>query len=233
MVFRNTRSRHCRPAPKIFRRPLSTHSFLSLVLLSTLPCQTSLCQERLAATYKNAQRLFEEGRDEQAATELRPFLEETGRERAKLLQKPRTEQSIRDQELRRVYTQLLAGGHNFLGLIAARHERFDEAARHFAEVRNLQPDFPDVDFNLGLALFSARQFSEAVGPLEHALQGNPSSAKIKKYAGLTDVETGQYEKGITLLENVREQEASRPPRFAGPGNGAGTQQPPGRIQASF
>ena len=112
--------------------------------------------------------------------------------------------------MQRAYTQLLAGGHNFLGLIAARHERFDEAARQFAEVRKLQPTFPDVEFNLGLALFSAKKFSEALAPFERALQRDPSNFKIKKYAGLTDVETGQYEKGITLLESVRAQEPADP-----------------------
>jgi len=104
----------------------------------------------------------------------------------------------------------LASAHNFLGLIAARHENFAEAARQFAAVRALQPGFPDADFNHGLALFGAQRYAEAVAPLEHALSGDPSNSRIKKYVGLTYVETGRYETATEFLEQMRSNQSDDP-----------------------
>ena len=108
------------------------------------------------------------------------------------------------------YTRILASTHNFLGLIAARHENFAEAAQQFAAVRALQPGFPDADFNHGLALFGAQRYSEAVALLEHALSGDSSSSRIKKYLGLTYVETGRYEIAAKFLEEIRSSQADDP-----------------------
>src|SRR5262249_24617009 len=107
------------------------------------------------------------------------------------------------REVQKFYRQILANAHNSLGLIAARHEQFDEAAREFTLVQKFQPDFLDADFNLGLALFSAKHYSESLPPLEHAASRNPSSDKFKKYLGLALAGTEQYEKALPLLEDAR------------------------------
>jgi len=46
-----------------------------------------------------------------------------------------------------------ARDHNERGLFALRDKRFTEAATEFETARKLDPAFPDVDLNLGLALF--------------------------------------------------------------------------------
>jgi tetratricopeptide (TPR) repeat protein len=210
MVFRTPCPRFNGRVGKFIGWPCFGFWFLGLVLLSIPGAGVVRCQERLEtlkASYEAAQTLFQQGRDDQAADAFRALLQDADRDRATLIKKKPVQLSVHDREVLRIYTQFLAGGHNFLGLIAARHEQFDEAARQFAEVQTLQPSFPDVDFNLGLALFSSRQFSEALGNLERALQHDPSNTKIKKYTGLTEVEAGQYEKGVTLLTEVAHETA--------------------------
>jgi len=135
---------------------------------------------------------------------------ETEKERAALSKKPASQRSKRDAELLGLYTRISASGHNFLGLIAARHESFSEAAKQFASTRALQPDFPDVDFNLGLALFASRRFFDAAAPLDRALSRDPFNPRIKKYVGLTRVETGKYEEAVKLLEEIRASQSDDP-----------------------
>src|SRR4029077_3803877 len=130
--------------------------------------------------------------------------------RASLSKKPAAERSNRETELLTFYTRILASTHNFLGLIAARHEDFSEAARQFAAVLALQPDFPDADFNHGLALFGAQRYSEAIAPLEHALSRDTSNSRIKKYLGLAYSETGRYETAAKLLEEIRSSQSDDP-----------------------
>jgi Flp pilus assembly protein TadD len=168
------------------------------------------CQEQLIISHDDARKLFERGEDDQAGAAFRALLADTEKKRTVLSKKPHAERSRRDTELLSFYTRILASGHNFLGLIATRHEGFTEAARQFAAVRVLQPDFPDADFNHGLALFGAQRYSEAIAPLEQALLREPSNARVKKYLGLVYTETGQYEKAAKLLEAIRSSESDDP-----------------------
>lgn len=101
-----------------------------------------------------------------------------------------------------VYGEVLAGGQNFLGLIAARQQRFTEAVHHLAIARDLQPHLPGVDFNLGLALFNAEKYSEALPAFEKAVTRAPSNLAAKKYLGLAYSQEGQCEKAAKLLTEV-------------------------------
>lgn len=107
------------------------------------------------------------------------------------------------KQLMTVYGQVLVSAHNYLARIAANEGKFGEAARQFAQVRNLQPDSPEVDFRLGLALFKADQFPKALEPLKRAVAQNPDDSAAQKYLGLTYFELGQNDDAVKLLEQSR------------------------------
>jgi tetratricopeptide (TPR) repeat protein len=111
------------------------------------------------------------------------------------------------QGLLAAYGQVLANGNNYVGLIAVRQQNFSEAAQYFARVRDLQPDFFDIDHNLGIALFQAEQYPQALQVLERAVSQKPSDLTVRKYLGLTCCQQKDYARCAKELEEVR---ASRP-----------------------
>jgi len=136
-------------------------------------------QEHFKTSLESAQSLFASGKDEEAGIALRSLIHEVEDTRAPLSRKASLDVTDQDRALLKFYNQILASAHNSLGLISARHEQFEEAARQFTLVRSLQPDSLDTDFNLGLALFSAKHYPEAAPLFEHAVSRNPSNEKFK------------------------------------------------------
>jgi tetratricopeptide (TPR) repeat protein len=116
---------------------------------------------------------------------------------------PPTPLTTPQKQLLTVYGQVLVSAHNYLARIAANEGKFGEAARQFAQVRNLQPDSPEVDFRLGLALFKADQFPKALEPLKRAVAQNPDDSAAQKYLGLTYFELGQNDDAVELLDLSR------------------------------
>ena len=112
-----------------------------------------------------------------------------------------------EQALLAAYGQILANASNFLGLIAVRQHNFSDAAQYFARVRDLQPDFFDIDHNLGLALFQAEQYPQALEVLERVASEKPSDITAKKYLGLAFCQQKEYARCAKELEEVR---TSRP-----------------------
>ena len=141
--------------------------------------------------------------------------------------------SIEQTQLLRVYEQVLARGHNYLGLIAARQRRFSDAAQDFTRVSKLQANYPDVDLNLGLALFNAERYSEALEPLERAVARNPSNLTAKKYLGLTYVHHEVYDKAARLLEEVRAASSDDPRVLLGLGTALARLNRPDEARAVF
>jgi tetratricopeptide (TPR) repeat protein len=113
------------------------------------------------------------------------------------------ELTLDENRLLSVYGQVLADAENYLGLIAARHSQFDEAAKYFERVRALEPGFPDVEANLGIALHHVGRYSEATQHLERAVERSPSDLRAKEYLGLSYSELEQHTKALPLLEAVR------------------------------
>src|SRR5690348_1506132 len=109
-----------------------------------------------------------------------------------------------------VYGQVLVSGHSYLARIAVSEGKFREAAKQFSQVQKLQPDYPEVDYRLGLALFKSEQFAQAAKPLEKALARNPADPSAQRYLGLTDFELGRYDEAINLLQQVRSKSADDP-----------------------
>jgi tetratricopeptide (TPR) repeat protein len=116
---------------------------------------------------------------------------------------PRSRLSPNQENLLKVYVEVLTNGHHCLGLMAVRQQQFDEAARQFSRVAELQPDFPDVDLNVGIALFQAEEYAKALEPLARHLKRNPSHVVTRKYLGLTYFQREQYNEAAKLLQEVR------------------------------
>jgi tetratricopeptide (TPR) repeat protein len=109
-----------------------------------------------------------------------------------------------------IYGEVLVSAHNYLARIAVGEGNFKEAARQFAAVRSLQPNYPEVDFRLGLALFKGQEFSQAVKPLEDAIARNPADSVSAKYLGLTYFELGQYDNAVKQLERAQKSSPGDP-----------------------
>jgi tetratricopeptide (TPR) repeat protein len=103
------------------------------------------------------------------------------------------------QELKRRVTAGLARSYMNLGIIQARSEHFLEAAELFEKTAAVDPDFPQVQYSLGVAYFSAGQFDKATGPLTRALAANPRHAGLKRMLGMAWLNTQSYEKAAELL----------------------------------
>ncbi|HUX09272.1 MAG TPA: tetratricopeptide repeat protein [Terriglobia bacterium] len=118
--------------------------------------------------------------------------------------------TARQKQFLKVYGQVLVSGHNYLARIAVSEGKFGEAARQFAQIRNLQPDYPEVDFRLGLALFKAEQFPQALDPLKKAVARNPADPLAARYLGLTCFELGRYTEAARLLRQARDSSPNDP-----------------------
>jgi len=72
--------------------------------------------------------------------------------------------------------------HNERGLFAFRDKRFTDAVQEFEAVQKLDPAFPDIDLNLGMALFQAGAYQAALAPLTRARAAHPTLRPIHRGA---------------------------------------------------
>jgi tetratricopeptide (TPR) repeat protein len=104
----------------------------------------------------------------------------------------------RDGIRARVVTSVARAYFN-LGVLAARAERHAEAARLLEEAAALDPDFPQLQYALGVAHFNARQYEQATEPLQAALDLTPGNTNLRRMAALAWLETEAYERTVSLL----------------------------------
>lgn len=107
------------------------------------------------------------------------------------------------EALETMYTRVLANSHNRLGVMAARLGRFEVAANQFERVSQLQPDFPKIDFNLGLAAFRAERLPEAMAALERLLARTPGEDDARELLGLAEFEHQDFSAALPNLEQAR------------------------------
>ncbi len=87
-------------------------------------------------------------------------------------------------------------------------ERFAQAAALFARAADLDPDFPKVQMSLGIARFNARQFSEAVAPLERALASAPGDVDLRTMLATSLLNTEAWDRAADLLRTDPKRETS-------------------------
>jgi tetratricopeptide (TPR) repeat protein len=124
-------------------------------------------------------------------------------------------------ELRRRVTAGLARAYFNLGVLQAQNqrvprasERFARAAAFFEQAAQVDPDFPQVQASLGVAHFNARQFDQAVAPLTLALAANPKDAGLKRMLATSCVNTEDWPRAASLLQDDPERQTDASLQFA-------------------
>lgn len=84
-----------------------------------------------------------------------------------------------------------------LGEMARQNQQWDEAIEHFSQAAKLDPSFGDAFAGLGASLIAARNFPEAIVPLESAVKLQPGNA------------TAHYNLATAYSRSGRKMDASR------------------------
>jgi tetratricopeptide (TPR) repeat protein len=93
-----------------------------------------------------------------------------------------------------------------LGLLEARQERYKEAVPLYRKALILDPAFPGLRLNLGLALFKAGEMKEAVqtfGPLlKHLPPSSPDAQRLTILLGMSHYALGEFASAVPYLKQA-------------------------------
>jgi Flp pilus assembly protein TadD len=109
-------------------------------------------------------------------------------------------------ELRRRLRSALAQSYLNLGVLQAQGEHFAAAADLLETAALVDPDFPQVQYALGVAYLNARSYDKAKEPLRRALAAKPQDASLRRMLALACLNTEGYEKAAELLRDDAERE---------------------------
>jgi predicted Zn-dependent protease len=105
-------------------------------------------------------------------------------------------------------TEALARAYVNLGVIETQGRRFDRAALRFEAAAGLDPEFPQVQYFLGVALYNAGQYAGAAESLERGLASRPGDADLRRMLAMAWLNTGAYAKAASLLRDDPQREAN-------------------------
>jgi tetratricopeptide (TPR) repeat protein len=100
------------------------------------------------------------------------------------------------------YAQVIAAAHNAVGLLRADRKDFRGAAAQFALASKWDSKLDGVDYNWGLAAYSAELYKEAVAPLERELAARPANLQAKQLLGMSYFVIENYARASELLSEV-------------------------------
>lgn len=89
-----------------------------------------------------------------------------------------------------------------LGLIKAREEHYDEAISYYHKALALNPAIPNLQMNLGLALFKANQFSESIKSFSAELEKHPGDQRLIILIGMAHYAIADYFMAIPYLKQA-------------------------------
>jgi tetratricopeptide (TPR) repeat protein len=95
----------------------------------------------------------------------------------------------------------LARAYSNVGIIQAQVGRFARAAEFFEGAAGLDPQFPRVQYSLGVAYFNAKQYDKARDPLERAAAAAPDDADVRRMLALSLLNVDEYSRAAELLRN--------------------------------
>ena len=104
--------------------------------------------------------------------------------------------------------EALARAYANLGVIEAQGQRFDRAAERFEAAAGLDPEFPQVQYFLGVARYNAGQYERAAESLERARASRPGDADLRRMLAMAWLNTGAYAKAAGLLRDDPERETN-------------------------
>jgi tetratricopeptide (TPR) repeat protein len=117
-------------------------------------------------------------------------------------------------ELRRRTRTALARAYMNLGVMQAQAERFPRAADLVGNAAELDPDFPQVQYSLGVARYNAGQFESAKAPLARALTATPGDPGLRRMLALASFNTEDYAKAAELLRDDPERDGDASLQYA-------------------
>ena len=118
----------------------------------------------------------------------------------------------RDLESR--VTTAVAQSYLNLGVMLIRSEHHARAAELFEQAAALEPEFPRVQYSLGVAHFNAGQFERAAEALARALESSPSDADLRRMLALAWLNSGSYERAAEFLRDDGERATNRSLQYA-------------------
>jgi tetratricopeptide (TPR) repeat protein len=98
-----------------------------------------------------------------------------------------------------------------LGLIEARQERLEVAISYYRRALDVNPDFPSLRMNLGLALFKAAQFPDAIRMFAFELTKHPGDPRLTILLGMAHYGMKDYLVAIPYLQRAAERDVQSVP----------------------
>ena len=89
-----------------------------------------------------------------------------------------------------------------LGLIAALQQRFDQAISYYIEAFRINSEFPELEMNLGLALFKGGHFKESIEPFTNELRKHQGDPRLTILLGMAHYRMGDYLVAIPFLRHA-------------------------------
>jgi tetratricopeptide (TPR) repeat protein len=103
-------------------------------------------------------------------------------------------------ELEKNLAPPIADSYNNLGAIAGSKSDYRSALQYFEQAAEWNPGLPGLDINWGRAAYAAGAFAQAVAPLNHYLQTNPTDHDIRAELGLSQFSVKDYTAARKTLE---------------------------------
>ena len=93
-----------------------------------------------------------------------------------------------------------------LGLLEARQQHYDSAIDFYRRAAAINPDLPNLQMNLGLALFKIEQFPDAVKSLSSELEKHPGDPRLTILTGMAHYGMKDYLVAIPYLKRATERD---------------------------
>ena len=98
-----------------------------------------------------------------------------------------------------------------LGLLEARQERYETAIDHYRQATAIDSDLPGLQINLGLALFKAAQFPDAIETFSAEIKKHPSDLRLTILLGMAHYGMKDYLVAIPYLQRATERDPQNIP----------------------
>jgi tetratricopeptide (TPR) repeat protein len=86
-----------------------------------------------------------------------------------------------------------------IGIMHAQAERFARAADLFETAAAADPEFPQVQYSLGVAYFNVKAYDRAYAPLARAFALDPANGSVKRMLAVASLHSGHFEQAAALL----------------------------------
>jgi tetratricopeptide (TPR) repeat protein len=94
-----------------------------------------------------------------------------------------------------------------LGLLEARQEHYEAAITFYRKALSLNPEFPALQLNLGLALFKTGKFQEAIQCFQVELKKHAGDQRLNILLGMSHYAVGDYTGAIPYLKEASQRDS--------------------------